>query len=71
MGKSSFTHENCPTDFEGIKGWRQVMHAGECLRTETAGGLVAKYLHVSLLRALDNYSYKNCSAVKLVRANHV
>lgn len=47
------------------------MHAGECLRTETADGLVAKYLHVSLLRALDNYSYKNCTAVKLVRANHV
>lgn len=71
MCKSRFTCGNCPTDLEGIKGLRKVMHAGEQLGTESADGLMAKYLHVSLLRALDNYSYKNCTTVKLVRANHV
>lgn len=40
------------------------MYAGECFRIGTADGLIGKYLCVSLLRALDNYSYKNCTTVK-------
>lgn len=71
MCKSCFTRGNCPTDFEGIKGLRKVTYAGECLRIGTADGLIGKYLCISLLRALDNYSYKNCTTVELVRANHV
>lgn len=64
MCKSCFTHRDSSTDFEGIKGLRKVMYAGECFRTGTADGLIGKYLCVSLLRALDNYSYKNCTTVK-------
>jgi len=71
MCKSCFTHGDCPTGFEGMKVLRKVMYAEECLRTGTADGLIGKHLRASLLRALDNYSYKNCTTVKLVKANHV
>lgn len=66
-----FTHRDCPTDFEGIKGLRKVMYAGDCWRAGTAEGLIGMYLHKSLLRALDSHSYKDCTTVKLVKANDV
>lgn len=71
MRKSCFTPRDCSTDFKEIKGLRKVIYAGECLRTGTADGLIGKYLCVSFPRALGNYSYKNCTTVKLVRANQV
>lgn len=60
-----------PAESEGRKGWGKFMYAAKCRRIGTADVLIVEYLCVVLLGALDNYSYKACTTVKLVRGNHV